>query len=728
MRRKWRSLILALLLCVTLFGCGTQSEKTKTTDKEGNGGRYVEEEIILPISISGPNISELTFLNGIPAYLDIRNNFIFHMNEKKNSFTAESFRIANEMMAYDYSVTKDERIWIIYELPENYVEDKPSEILLSCSHDKGENWNTFSLGHDYYFYGNSVELAGDGNIYAVLCPSTGNTCNEICKINIKTGKMESVIQLNTNGNCSLDVVGDNLVIVSDKKIIMYDYVTNEKREVSKTLMDFVNQEEFGVQPELGDMNFDICAGEEGTMYIACASGLYRYVIGGERVEQVLDGLTCHLGNPSWKITSVLMENDSSFLVAFSNGKIMRYYYDKAAGNAYDSKLTIFSFVSNETAMNTINEFQSLYPNVEITYETANTNDYQSAMKELEELIASDTPPDVIVTDGMDVESLKKNNIVESLTEYENSIFANKDVLLNIVQPDKENWYTMPCLYQIPYMAGNEEDLKEDYTEFLELLKEKYEQSEVDFNAISTYDDGEEMLDGALLLAWEDMYKDGTLTEEELANVFEACNRLYNAELVSSPVYMKGTIDNCANYLLFTQYPFVGRINNILDLMNVNTLSKTNNKTSYRLKKQYVPVCKLSICTKAKNHDNAVRFLEIALSDNVQGIESQDGLPVNKKILESYVNRPYASLYAQKEGDYLYLPSKQKTARVNNLTKNEINTFITTVESMTEKIDADSQFYKIYLQYGKKCLKGEVDAKAAAKGAFEEIKEVQSNEK
>ncbi len=115
----------------------------------------------------------------------------------------------------------------------------------------------------------------------------------------------------------LDVQGNHLVCASAEGIGIYDLTTNEKVE-DKVLDDFVKTnlgQNMGQTSERA-IPVKTLLEDENIMYIICEKGIYRHVIGGTSMEQVLDGSLSSLSNPSFYIITATLVEDSSFYVLF----------------------------------------------------------------------------------------------------------------------------------------------------------------------------------------------------------------------------------------------------------------------------------------------------------------------------------------------------------------------------------------------------------------------------
>ena len=77
-------------------------------------------------------------------------------------------------------------------------------------------------------------------------------------------------------------------------------------------------------------NYTVLAvqGEQAdVIYVAFSKGLYRHVIGGAAMEQVIDGNLTSLGDPQMGKGGLAVLADDEFAVLYPTTKLCRYVYD-----------------------------------------------------------------------------------------------------------------------------------------------------------------------------------------------------------------------------------------------------------------------------------------------------------------------------------------------------------------------------------------------------------------
>lgn len=730
-KHRWIVGFLAAAVSFSLVGCTAEQIETAEPTSTSANGRYVEEEIILPMTISSASMSEFSFCNGVPAFVDRNNQYLYQQNESKTSFSASSIPSVDFSCSIDATaISPDGTYYSLCTIYDDSFDENTAEKLCAAAK-AGKAVKGFSMDNSIWF--SEAEYAPNDKIYAVGMKYTNsdNTPYQIYEVDVEneTVTVAANSDIEKNSPLSLDIVGDYLVSINDDDIWFYNYVSHQMEKTPEAIRDFIQEQHLGESLNVGKPYFDICSGEDGTMYLACEAGLYRYVLNGNQVEQLIDGVTCHIGNPSWKIGSIIQENADSFLIAYQNGKIMRYHYDKDAGNSYDSKLKIYSLSKNETAMYAIEEYNSLYPNVQVTYEVASQEeeniDYDAAVEQLHLELLGDDPPDVILTDNMDIEMMIQENMILKLSDYEKDIIPETELLENVVKQEQNgSWYTMPCRFSLPCLIGDQSELDNisALSDLVDLTKKDC--SEIEDLCIYFEYTENELFDVLMPFAWNSIVTEDGFQVDATAQFFIDCQKIYDLLLNRPFTYTRNVKNLCDNYLEKHCSYAAFNVSNISSLMSLNTLHIVNSSAGYRMdmetKNSYIPSCSLSICAKSKNIENAVRFLKTAVSDNVQNIESEDGFPVSIAVIEQYPNRKQHSIGSYYDEDYFYSSSTNKLTRVHNLTQEETEAFLNMLHALDTPVMDRGDVKAQILTYGKKYFSGEMTAETAAKEAAKSI--------
>lgn len=328
---------------------------------------------------------------------------------------------------------------------------------------------------------------------------------------------------------------DKLILADGRGITIVDLSTGETIE-DKALDDFMEEQgailEYrttGINPLL------ILPGEGGILYLVFEKGIYRHVIGGNVIEQVVDGTLTSLGNPSTGLADgVLLENDV-FLLLLSGGEIVRYTYAPDIPAVPEIQLKAYSLTENEQLKTVISAYQAQHPETYIRCETGMDGNSavtrEDALKKLNTEIAAGKGPDIFILDDMPMDSYVEKGVLMDLSPYledkgEDQYFTN---IIRAFQT-QEGIYGVPVQFQIALLAGKKEDIEKvtDLETFAEMI-EAYRESKEEGMIFGVR--GEEDMLNRLLPVCAPMWKDreGKIDKEVLTEFYTLTKRIWDAE-------------------------------------------------------------------------------------------------------------------------------------------------------------------------------------------------------
>lgn len=340
-------------------------------------------------------------------------------------------------------------------------------------------------------------------------------------------------------------------------LLLYDMEKKEYIE-DEVLHDFVQENYEDRSYSTSDCyEFVFFAGEEGVIYIAGEKGLHRHVIGGNAMEQVIDGSLSCLGNPSYSYSLVEMTTlpDERFLAVFYGGKAVEFSYNPDIPTVPNERLKVYSLRENDTLRQGVSLYQISHPEVYVDYETGiGENDSvtrDDALKKLNTQIVAGQGPDVIILDDMPLDSYIEKNLLLDLSECLEGLPLEDALFENIVDAFRQDGkvYSVPCEIQLPLMAGKEkyismakdlegiadmmEQLRKDNPE-KPLLRICSEKGIMRYFAVTSFP--------ALKAA------SGELDEEAVKEFLKQTKRIYDAQMDGLPAqYVEDYMNNNVSY-------------------------------------------------------------------------------------------------------------------------------------------------------------------------------------
>lgn len=406
-------------------------------------------------------------------------------------------------------------------------------------------------------------------------------------------------------------------------------------------------------------------GDNGTVYVIGSKGIHRHVIGGNMMEQIVDGNLSMLSNPDYHIVSMIQLEEESFLVLFANHKLIRFTYDPNVPSVPENMLTIYSLREDDSIRQSISLYQAQHPDTFVSYEIGMSEGdavtREDALKRLNTEIVAGSGPDLIVLDDMPISSYVDKGLLLDLTDYFEQYSAKEPLFDNIIEALKIDGkaYMAPLKISLPMIAAPEE-----YTKIMTDLSgiaDAVEQMRAEHpgeNIIGVCSPAGVMKRFASTSAPEWVMEDGTLDLESLKEYLEQCKRIYDAQMdglgadivqrynersermaaydgVDEYMYNERLHLKILDYIINEVYILPGWTVAAYDFMEVMSLNKTKGFEDAKVvpmegqcSNVFLPQTMIGINATSGQIDAAKGFMDVFLSA-VNMPSTYDGFPLNQ---------------------------------------------------------------------------------------------------
>lgn len=305
----------------------------------------------------------------------------------------------------------------------------------------------------------SVYISDDGRIFVGTLSSTLYEVKE-------DGSNEKFLTV-AEGRPELVRFSGNLMVLDGHGYVAPLFYDMEEQAYieDEVLAEFV-RENFNDRDGYPGKFYDmfLLPGEDDVIYVAGRTGIYRHVIGGTAMEQVLDGELSILGNPAYSIMDMLVVGDDEFLVLFMGGKAARFVYDPDVPTRPADKLKVYSLEDQSMVRQAISLYQKRNPAVYVEYEVgleAQAATRDDAIKNLNTRIMAGDGPDVLILDDMPVDSYIEKGILMDVGPVLESVGGDYAVFPNVADTFRRDGqvYAIPCEIQLHYVLGRSADLE-----------------------------------------------------------------------------------------------------------------------------------------------------------------------------------------------------------------------------------------------------------------------------
>lgn len=338
-------------------------------------------------------------------------------------------------------------------------------------------------------------------------------------------------------------VGNYMVIdgYNFEELLIYDMEQNSYME-DDVLTDFFH-ENYKDRSFNGGSFYDLFffPGEEGVLYLAAKNGLYRHVLGGGAMEQVIDGSLTTFGNPAYHIIGMTCTKDNEFIAVFTDARLVRFVYDPKVPTVPSEKIKAYSLKENSALRQAISLYQTANPEVYVEYVIgmgeSDAVTKEDAIKKLNTEIMAGSGPDLLILDDLPMKSYIEKGLLQDLSPLLGSLTGEEAVFDNIVDAFRKEGkvYTVPCDINLPVLLGREQDIAG--TENLEGLagvveKIRQEQPEKDIFRASSPKAIMKLFTPVCAPAWT--AADGTVNREAVSEFLKQTKRIYAAQMDGLP--------------------------------------------------------------------------------------------------------------------------------------------------------------------------------------------------
>ena len=317
------------------------------------------------------------------------------------------------------------------------------------------------------------------------------------------------------------------------------------------LADFVT-ENYKNRDTNGGSYYDLffCLKEEGVLYLAGAKGLHRHVIGGNAMEQVIDGNLSSFSNPTNKVEGMIPLDNNEFLVLFSGGKLVRFVYDPNVPTVPNEKLKVYSLKENDLVRQAVSLYQTANPEVYVEYEIGiaenNSITKEDALKSLNTKIMAGDGPDVLILDNMPVDSYIDKGLLMDLKPLLEGLEGDSEIFINIAEAFEKDGKIcmMPCEVGLPVVLGRKENISQlkDLSSLADTVeKMREEMPGKDLLGIASERGIMKMYSMTSVPAWKT--ESGEINIQSISDFLVQTKRIYDAQMDSLDSRIKEYWDN-----------------------------------------------------------------------------------------------------------------------------------------------------------------------------------------
>lgn len=488
--------------------------------------------------------------------------------------------------------------------------------------------------------------------------------------------------------------------------------------------------------------------EPDVLYLACQDGMYRHILNGSMMEQVIDGALSIFGDSYTSIYQMRALENQEFLVAFSPSVgMVRYTFNEDVPAMPDRELRIYSLEENHSVRQAVTAYKRAHTDVYVRYEVGLESDSsltaEDAVKRLNTQVLAGEGPDVLVLDGLPLHTYKEKGMLLDIHMLFRGLQGEAQLFENIVKGFAEengSIYAMPMGVRVPLLVGEKGRI--DKAEDLESLAAEVEKLRADYPEGGLFGiyDAEAFLrlfGSVSSSAWVD--EEGRMDAETVKEFLTLTKKMYDLELKGAIPKQQQTLQEQAeemasygedvlasraqvsNNVLYLPMGYAqmaaGSSEGIqLDLDSVTSVLRLDDTLDYRVfqgqsKNLFIPVAMVGISARSEETEEAKAFVQLMFDSETQK-EIYNGYPVNRSAYQAHFafseeNQSNGTMTLQKADDTeqdfeLYWPNQEEQQQ-----------FTACMEALTTPALTNHYLCELVYTEGTKVLEGEVSVEHAA---------------
>lgn len=574
-----------------------------------------------------------------------------------------------------------------------------------------------------------------------------NLFNTIYQVSIEDGSIKQTYEFDAGEICMSYAAGKKMLVFISSEALVYDTETGEQLPLEETLQN--GAAEAGLFQAVDTMD----AGE--SIYCLSSGGVYHYNFGGSVMEQVVDGKMNSLGAPAFYPIALTMMDEENFLVAacdsYSDSStgiaLFKYTYSPDTLAKPEKELKVYSLYDSREMRQFITRFQKEHTDIYVNYQVAmsqeNSVNISDALKTLTTEIMAGKGPDLLMLDGMPVQTYMEKGVLTDLSSLVGKEGSYFDKILKAYENEQGQMYAVPARFMIPaaqagsawYQPGEDFDTFTGRKNALANMVPKTVVEKFWYTCGAAWQKDDGTLDAAKITEFLTKLKNA-YGEYDAASVEKRVTSFGHAKEKS------GTLQFSAEKNIsfgVTQFDLAfGGINVNIGLLfdfDYGRMEASNAKLEegdYGLmpgqaEKVFVPAMIMGICSKSNQIETAQQFLQYLFSQEAQKISQSEGFPVEKEAFRSVIDghqydkgdgvETYVGISISGEGaatdemlEYIAQPTPEE----------EIKKFTELAESLTTPAIQDDVIKDAVSEQGEKVLKGEISPEEATDAIMQKV--------
>ncbi len=183
------------------------------------------------------------------------------------------------------------------------------------------------------------------------------------------------------------------------------------------------------------------------------------------MEQLMDSSFGSFGAGDMVFQDMAVVDHENIFIAGNDSELYYYSYDEQAASVPEQELTVYALDESSYLSKAVTLFQKANPNIHVNLEFGlsgkDSVTLEDALSALNTNILAKKGPDVLILDGMPVDSYMEKGVLEDITDIVEEVEKEEGIFSNIIEGSKKDGkiYAMPARFLFSIVEGDKAALE-----------------------------------------------------------------------------------------------------------------------------------------------------------------------------------------------------------------------------------------------------------------------------
>ncbi|MDE6313105.1 MAG: ABC transporter substrate-binding protein [Lachnospiraceae bacterium] len=306
-----------------------------------------------------------------------------------------------------------------------------------------------------------ADIDGEGNLIIQ------DLYAKLCRIDTQTGELTELYNGEEDGLDFFGIAGERIYACTENGMKILSAKDGSQMPEDAVLNEVCQTAKGDLSGAMGAYPVVMAEGmEENSLVYGNHQGVFYHKENGSVSEQVINGELTSLGDTSMGLKQLLMWDEITYMLlacdSVGNSKLFKYVYDENASAVPEEQINIYTLKDSTILRKAVANFQSTHPDVYVKIEIGISENSgvtaEDAIKSLNTNILAGKGPDILILDGMPVNSYLEKGILADMSGILKQVEDSDGIFENIKQVYEKDGkvYALPSRFLLSVIEGSDD--------------------------------------------------------------------------------------------------------------------------------------------------------------------------------------------------------------------------------------------------------------------------------